>query len=353
MNEGLYGQVAGAALKVSRVRYLVGYSGAARTLGEAIIIASSDDLSGQTTRYKGGTSSSVDRVDMVLQVPVAKGAYGQSNAGAGSLSAQLPDGLLTGGNRRGIGAVDLQVVRNTATQVASGDYSVVMGGGNTTSGTYSVAMGRFCTVSGTHSVAMGSFCTASGTNSLAVGSSATANGSYAVALGNSVLAGGVNSFATGDSASTQSITGKRAHSSLSAAGVGGSQVTYVPLYAGTTNTTPTTMTSTGAVSGTSNQMVLPNSSAFAFTGTVVARQKTSDGTASAAWKIEGLIRRDANAASTTLVASTVTAISNVPGWTLALSADTTNGALAVTFTGAAATNIRATGVVYASEIIYA
>jgi hypothetical protein len=66
-----------------------------------------------------------------------------------------------------------------------------------------------------------------------------------------------------------------------------------------------------------------------------------------------MIVRGANAASTTLVFSTVTPISNVPLWTLALSADTTNGGLAVTFTGAAATNIRTVATIQTSEVTYA
>jgi hypothetical protein len=69
--------------------------------------------------------------------------------------------------------------------------------------------------------------------------------------------------------------------------------------------------------------------------------------------VEGLIRREATAGTTTLVASTVTAIDNTPGWTLALSADTTNGGLAVTATGAAATNIRWVATIQTSEVTYA
>jgi hypothetical protein len=69
--------------------------------------------------------------------------------------------------------------------------------------------------------------------------------------------------------------------------------------------------------------------------------------------VEGLIRREANAASTVLVASTVTAIDNTPGWTLALSGNTTNGGLAITATGAAATNIRWVATIQTSEVTYA
>jgi len=65
---------------------------------------------------------------------------------------------------------------------------------------------------------------------------------------------------------------------------------------------------------------------------VVARQQAAGGTISASWKIEGLIIRNANAASTSIVASTVTAISNASGLAIALTADTTNGGMTVTAT---------------------
>jgi hypothetical protein len=45
-------------------------------------------------------------------------------------------------------------------------------------------------------------------------------------------------------------------------------------------------------------------------------------------------------------------IDNTPGWTLALSADTTNGGLAITATGAASTNIRFVATIHTSEVTY-
>jgi hypothetical protein len=66
-----------------------------------------------------------------------------------------------------------------------------------------------------------------------------------------------------------------------------------------------------------------------------------------------LIRREGSAGTTTLVASTVTAIDNTPSWALALSADTTNGGLKIEATGAAATNIRWVATVQTSEVTYA
>jgi len=107
----------------------------------------------------------------------------------------------------------------------------------------------------------------------------------------------------------------------------------------TTSATPVFLTLDALDPTDQNQIVLVNDSSLAFKGIVTARQKASDGTASAAWSIEGLIRRDANAASTTVITSSVTVIDNTPGWSLAISADTTNGALAIAATGASATNI--------------
>ncbi|MBL7973935.1 MAG: hypothetical protein JNJ85_03420, partial [Candidatus Kapabacteria bacterium] len=62
--------------------------------------------------------------------------------GNGALIADKPDGAATGGNARGINAVDLQIGRISATQVASGDYSTLVGGyRNTASSLYAVALG--------------------------------------------------------------------------------------------------------------------------------------------------------------------------------------------------------------------
>ena len=50
--------------------------------------------------------------------------------GTGAIIAACPDATAIGGNARGQYAVDLQIIRATATQVASGDYSAILGGRN-------------------------------------------------------------------------------------------------------------------------------------------------------------------------------------------------------------------------------
>ena len=58
--------------------------------------------------------------------------------GNGAIIAACPDATALGGDVRGINAVDFQVSRTLATQVAYGDYSVITGGiNNTASGNYS------------------------------------------------------------------------------------------------------------------------------------------------------------------------------------------------------------------------
>lgn len=127
--------------------------------------------------------------------------------------------------------------------------------------------------------------------------------------------------------------------------------TYV-LLVQTTDATPSVLTSTRFSPSFDNQIILPNNSAYAFHGTIVARQQASAGTACAAWKVEGLIRREGSAGTTVLVNSATTVLDNTPGWGMSLSADTTNGGLAITVTGAAATNIRWVATVHTSEVTY-
>jgi len=64
-----------------------------------------------------------------------------SPKGGGGIFAQQPDGTTSGGNMRGVRAVDLQMFRGSATQVASGNYSFTIGALNTASGDYSIAAG--------------------------------------------------------------------------------------------------------------------------------------------------------------------------------------------------------------------
>jgi len=272
-------------------------------------------------------------------------AIGQNSSYQGSQAVTGAGAMALGGSyASGLDSFAAAVANNTVTYGSQNANAIAIGSISRATGSSSVAIGRQNVATGTRSLALGNVSNASGTGSVAIGCGST--------IGSGATASGNDAIAFGDSARALEIK-KYAFAGWGIASAGSSQMGILLLCKTTTNDTATVLTSDTGVAATSNQVILSNSSAYAFTGTVVARQQAAGGTASAAWKIEGLIRREGTAGSTTLVASTVTAISNVPGWTLALSADTTNGGLAVTATGAAATNIRWVATVQTSEVIYA
>jgi hypothetical protein len=165
-----------------------------------------------------------------------------------------------------------------------------------------------------------------------------------VATGSVLVSGGVGaapSWSSAPSLSTVKI------------GSGNFQAERNVLYTSTTNATPSVLTTDGNVGGSTNQIILPNSSAYMFSILIVARQQAAGGTLTGSWKIEGVIRREGTAASTTLISSSLTTFSNPTSWAIAVSADTTNGGLAITATGTASTNIRWSASATTSEVIYA
>ena len=106
--------------------------------------------------------------------------------GNGAITAQVPDGTVTGGNARGIYAVDLQRFRTANTQVASGQNSTVAGGiANTALGASStVAGGYYNTASESYStVAGGYYNTASAQYSFATNTENFATGIASSAFG--------------------------------------------------------------------------------------------------------------------------------------------------------------------------
>jgi hypothetical protein len=145
-----------------------------------------------STRRVGITSDSsvTTQTSSVIQATTTNANLVIAPNGTGALVASIPDGTATGGNARGQYAVDLKLSGRTgAAQVASGNYSAVIGGNvSTASGVLSLAGGS-ATASGIHSVALGGSCFASGSGSVAIGGEqggglgATASGRAAVAFG--------------------------------------------------------------------------------------------------------------------------------------------------------------------------
>jgi len=233
-----------------------------------------------------------------------------------ALVAQIPDNTATGGNARGANAVDLQTLRGSSAQVASGANSVVAGGqGNTASFPNSTVGG------GVGNSAVGSASTVAGGNgnTAATGAAWVPGGVGAVARGIHAGAWSAGRFATdGDAQAGEYVLRRQ-----------------------TTDATPTRLTADAAAAGAANTVNLPNNSDYVCEITLTGRQNTAGGGRFRLVQTVAL-SRDANAASTvidTVVAAVTNTRGTVTGWAVAVAADTTNGGLSITVTGAAATTI--------------
>jgi hypothetical protein len=276
--------------------------------------------------------------------------------GTGAFCLQVPDGGTGGGNVRGANAIDLQTNRSSASQVASGDYSFAANRKNIASGRDSAAFNDSNTSSGNSTATFGeasinagraAIVTGGGHNttaSVAVigGYRHTSSGSACASFGCDVLADMQNQLAVG---------GTRFSTN------GDNQVTIaIPLRVATSDATPTEMLIGSSWDGNTTRLTLRNNSAWAFEVTIIAR--STSGANHASFIRRGLIFRNANAASTTLEGSVQTigtdiASAGASTWSIAVTADTTNGSLKVAFTGQAATSIRATGAIRMAEVGFA
>ena len=236
-------------------------------------------------------------------------------------------------------------------------------------GANSVAIGKQTKAGGGASVAIGDSNLVNNTSAVAIGASNTASGSSSVVLGGNNTASGFGSACIGGSTSTASNTysmtfGPYAKASVDNAFIFGSKGFFSAgsvqsgkyiLYSDTTNTTAEALTTTNAAAGNANQVILPNNSAYSFSGTIIARQQASAGSDYASWEIKGALLRDGTAASTVLgngIKNKLFASAGASAWDITLTADTTNGGLKIEVTGAAATNIRWVATVNTSEVTY-
>jgi hypothetical protein len=283
--------------------------------------------------------------------------------GTGATLAQVPDGTTAGGNKRGAYATDLQKSRSSATRVASGGYSSILGGSsNAASGSTSVVCGgQFNTASTSDSVVCGGYSsTASGTGAAILGGSVnTASGDYSVVVGGTrnTASGLYSAIPGGRWGTTRSIAGYHVFPACNipiadAAGV--TQSGLLLLARETTGNTATVLTSDTSAAGTTNQVILPNNAAYSFSGEVIAGVTGAGNTAR--WEIKGAIKRGAGAGTTAMVGTpTVTMTHNdagASGWIVNVTADTTNGGIKVEVTGAASTTIRWVCKINTTEMTY-
>jgi hypothetical protein len=338
-----------------------------------------------------GSDISIDDATTSTQTNVAitNQHTGQTNSalvltpkGTGALIAgPKPDGTITGGNARGSYAIDLQLTRNNANQVARGtNYSVILGGanntssafnhsvvcggdGNTASANYAVVCGgQTGTASAVNSfVAGGQSNTASGGWSFVAGSNNTASGQSAHVLGNLNTASGTDAFCcNGNNQSTANRASALGHQALAnrinmqayasgsfsnTTGSGDAQrARFVMRNKTTTNSAVELF-----LDGSATRLTVPSGKYL--TGTINIAGIKSDGTAAASYIRQFSIK---NVAGTTSLVGTVNTIGTdeAASTSISITANDTNDALKVEVTGIASETWRWVAAVDVVEVAY-
>lgn len=303
----------------------------------------------EITAYRDETAAVNDTVPVVAIAPVdvSNTDCALTPIGTGALLAQVPDGDIAGGDKRGEYATDFQRQRALTSQVASGGYSVISGGGsNTASGIYSTVSGGFGnTASGGYSFAAGRNNTASGNATVVAGYLNTASGHYGAVLGgygntvsgeSATVAGGYDNKASGDRSwvpgggggETRGLMGAYAYSYNGMAHVLG-----LPLFVDSPDDDPLVCTADGNAANANNTLVLLNNTGGIVTAKCVA---IGDGGEVFSTTLSATVVRETGVATTAIVGA-VTATPNgatdgfAPSFDLV--ANTSLGSIDVQYTG--------------------
>ena len=324
--------------------------------------------SGNQSTVGGGSSNTASGY-----APTVGG--GQSNTASGNIST-VGGG---GGNTASVGSA---TVGGGSGNTASG-YASTIGGGhsNTTSGYYStVGGGRYNNASGNYSTVGGGYSNGASNDSSTVGGGRynDASGYYSTVDGGqsnlasanySTVGGGINNIASGNQ-STVGGGGDNTASGLASSVVGGVTVLadrrgMVASSAGSftdqgdaqwgvcilRNTTTNNIQTELFLDGSAERFFLRNNETIGFEAQIVAR-RTGTATEDAFYTAKGLIKRGANAASTTIVGTVLLDVVYRPNtnWDVLFDADTTNGGLRIRVTGEAGKTIRWTATIRFTEV---
>jgi hypothetical protein len=255
-----------------------------------------------------------------------------------------PDGAATGGNARGQYAQDLQLERGSATTVASGNYSVAAGRGNTASGAYSVSVGRDNTATQNAAFSCGQGNQASGAESFAQGFSSVASGANSLAAGITTNATATNAVAIG-ARTTSDRFGMLAHSGSRFAANGDAQRARFVLRCKTTTNTGVEM----ALDGATTYLSIPSGKIIACTINITGSK--SDGSAVAHYLRQYCVK-NVGGTSSEVYAPVTIGTDNAAGTTIALSANNADDTLRILVTGIAAETWRWVASVDAVEVAY-
>lgn len=302
----------------------------------------------------GGTATNID----VAIVP----------KGAGAFLTATPDNAAAGGNKRGANAVDLQTSRAAATDVAAATKSVIAGGADNnidSSATAAAISGG----SGNQTLAVNSV-TGGGidntTNATATagvvggGSGNILRGAYSAISGGRDNQTGANaSYSTVPSGYKASATNYGQEVIASGAysnAVGTAQRSRYTLRTITTSDAASRLTSDGAGSANANNTInMPAQSLFVVTGIIVAKDTDTSVADAKAWEFTATFKRGANVSSVQLLgAATISSLAGDSGassWNVVITADTANGGVSFSVTGAPGTTIRWLASVDSTEVV--
>ena len=317
--------------------------------------------------------------------------------GTGAIVANIPDGTATGGNKRGNNAVDLQLSRGNATQVASGRSSFIGGGiNNTTGGTgavvcggetnntglfsYSAIVGGQNNINsgGGYSFIGGGYNNTSQTDYVVIGGGNVniVSGQYSSVLGgsnnkaestySSVLGGYYNyakknysSVIGGYGANTRNTYGAVAFAGGNTtfgtgSGAGKQQARFAILSKETTDATPSTLTANGGTYDGDNVLDIPGATAYLVKGSVIAYAVFAGTGDTRAWEFTTVIKRQYGSPSLvgTPIINDIAYDSGASGWNLSITADASTNSLKVEVTGQVSTSIRWVTKIDSTEVAF-
>jgi len=364
----------------------------------------SKDTSGNIIEFSGEAAGVLLYAEkpVAQTTPSATGnnslAFGSSSVSSGVSSVSFGEALAQGDY-----SIAINIQDNTNTYGALGFGSIAMGENSKADNIGALSIGESCTASGEKALAIGessiaagfegfalgsqseasgyrafaagfksissgswSFsigpreALASGHGSMAIGRFAEATGRHAVCISSTEfgesVASGEHSFAIGNKAEA-SIIGKMVYSGPNFGSLGDAQTGTQVLFATTLDGSSTIsyLTSNGQNKSDDNQICLAPDSALTFSGTVIAREDSSDGSEYASWEIKGVALRDTGLNTIVLGYSTSTktfSTTNASSWAISILADTSHGAITIRADGESSTNIRWVASIQTSEVKY-
>ena len=264
--------------------------------------------------------------------------------GTGGLLGAIPDGTAVGGNARGTYALDLQLSRTAATMVAASNYSVILGGQNNTCDAFSDYQ-TICGGNTNYMIAGIASVICNGSNNTLQNANYSAiingqRGQCGTGSGNSNYSCILNGYYNSTNSQSHTLAFPTRNNNQSFYGCCIFLNTRLGGFSASTSTVPLTTVGGSTPIDSTNSLRMENSTCMAFDGTVIATLGNSGNTKS--WSVEGVATRN-NSGNATLLNNTVTTLyqdAGASGWTLTITADTTNQC--IVFTVVSATSVAIT-----------